>query len=121
MAGPAGGKVQVGNTSKFSVLDAKGSKVKHVIPSPAAAPAASAVGDEGEQQVVCCSRCSCAYCVHYLGEGIGTRGWRLLSEGLVLPSGRSIIYIRTVITYPRYLWCRIAAYWTYVIFDSKMQ
>ena len=54
MAGPAGGKVQVGNTSKFSVLDAKGSKVKHVFTSPAA-PAASAVGDEGAQQVACYS------------------------------------------------------------------
>lgn len=43
MAGPAAaGKVQVGRTSKFSVLDAQGSKVKHVV---AAAPAA---GDEGE-------------------------------------------------------------------------
>ncbi|CAN0158533.1 unnamed protein product, partial [Laminaria digitata] len=46
MAGPSGSKVQVGNTSKFSVLDAKGSKVKHVIPAAAAPAGASAVGDE---------------------------------------------------------------------------
>lgn len=44
MAGPAAGKVQVGRTSKFSVLDPKGSKVKHVAVAPAAV-------DEGEQEV----------------------------------------------------------------------
>lgn len=46
MAGPAAaGKVQVGRTSKFSVLDAKGSKVKHVVAAPAA-------GDEGESEEI---------------------------------------------------------------------
>lgn len=44
MAGPAVGKVQVGQTSKFSVLDASGSKVKHVVHAPAA--------DEGEYKHV---------------------------------------------------------------------
>lgn len=46
MAKPAAaGKVQVGRTAKFSVLDAKGSKVKHVVASPAA-------GDEGESEEI---------------------------------------------------------------------
>ncbi|CAM9632643.1 unnamed protein product [Scytosiphon promiscuus] len=45
MAGPAAGKVQVGRTSKFSVLDPKGSKVKHV-----AAVVAAAGGDEGAKK-----------------------------------------------------------------------
>lgn len=53
MAGPAAGKVQVGHTSKFSVLDPKGSKVKHVVIQAAAATAA-AVGGEGALQVACC-------------------------------------------------------------------
>eukprot|EP00904_Undaria_pinnatifida_P009306 jgi/Undpi1/5505/HiC_scaffold_2.g00784.m1 len=49
MVEPAAGKVKVGHTSKFSVLDAKGSKVKHVAIKAAAATAAD-VGDEGAQQ-----------------------------------------------------------------------
>lgn len=45
MAGPAAAsKVQVGRTSKFSVLDAKGSKVKHV----------AAAEDAGERQRARC-------------------------------------------------------------------
>lgn len=39
-------KVQVGQTSKFSVLDVKGSKVKH------AKPEADAVVADGEQTIV---------------------------------------------------------------------
>lgn len=42
------GKVQVGQTSKFSVLDAKGSKVKHVvIPAPSPAGGGATVADGG--------------------------------------------------------------------------
>ena len=57
MVEPAAGKVKVGHTSKFSVLDAKGSKVKHVAIKAAAATAAD-VGDEGALHVAC-------YCYAY--------------------------------------------------------
>eukprot|EP00752_Nemacystus_decipiens_P007942 g7095.t1 len=51
MVGPAAaGNVQVGRTSKFSVLDAKGSKVKHVVAAPAAAEEAAKKDGERENK-----------------------------------------------------------------------
>lgn len=57
MAKPAAaGKVQVGRTAKFSVLDAKGSKVKHVVASPAA-------GDEGESEEIGGAQSRAGHCL----------------------------------------------------------